>query len=170
MHSLDGPDCAKPPNRRCSYAAQGACIDSRRGSSLHHCGTGVCRSGLRTGQQQQGTARPGCPLPPAGADGRLPRLQVVAQNRRGPSRVCDPSVPAGPPRRPSSRPFGRRRFPPPLPRDTGLVMSQENVEVVRRMFQRWNAGDVEGWLHCWHTDAEWISEPCGAFAGHASTA
>jgi ketosteroid isomerase-like protein len=38
-------------------------------------------------------------------------------------------------------------------------MSRENVDVVRRMVERWNAGDVEGWLRCWHTDAEWISEP-----------
>jgi hypothetical protein len=38
-------------------------------------------------------------------------------------------------------------------------MSQENVGVVRRMVERWNTGDVEGWLRCWHTDAEWISEP-----------
>jgi ketosteroid isomerase-like protein len=49
-------------------------------------------------------------------------------------------------------------------------MSQENVEAVRRMFERWNAGDVEGWLHCWDTDAEWISEqPFEALEGRART-
>jgi ketosteroid isomerase-like protein len=48
-------------------------------------------------------------------------------------------------------------------------MSQENVEVVRQMVERWNAGDVEGWLRCWHTDAEWISEPFKALEGRART-
>jgi ketosteroid isomerase-like protein len=48
-------------------------------------------------------------------------------------------------------------------------MSEENVEVVRRMVERWNAGDVEGWLRCWHTDGEWTSEPIGAFEGGAKT-
>ena len=41
-------------------------------------------------------------------------------------------------------------------------MSQENVEVVRRMFERWNAGDGAGWLRSLHADAEWISEPFAA--------
>jgi len=48
-------------------------------------------------------------------------------------------------------------------------MSQENVEVVRRMLEQWNAGAVDGWLHCWHIDAEWISEPFAAFEGKART-
>jgi ketosteroid isomerase-like protein len=48
-------------------------------------------------------------------------------------------------------------------------MSLANVEIVRRMFERWNAGDVEGWLCCWHTDAEWISEPFAAFEGSSRT-
>jgi ketosteroid isomerase-like protein len=48
-------------------------------------------------------------------------------------------------------------------------MPQENVEIVRRMFERWNAGDVEGWLHWWHLDAEWISEPLGRFEGRPRT-
>ncbi|HEY7632441.1 MAG TPA: hypothetical protein VH817_17180 [Thermoleophilaceae bacterium] len=25
-------------------------------------------------------------------------------------------------------------------------MSRENLELVGRMFERWNAGDIEGWL------------------------
>jgi ketosteroid isomerase-like protein len=33
-------------------------------------------------------------------------------------------------------------------------MSHENIELVGRMFERRNAGDVEGSLACWHTDAE----------------
>jgi ketosteroid isomerase-like protein len=48
-------------------------------------------------------------------------------------------------------------------------MSQANVEVVRRMFEHWNAGDVEAWLRCWHTDAEWSSEPFKALEGRART-
>ena len=48
-------------------------------------------------------------------------------------------------------------------------MSQENVEVVRQMLERWNAGDVEGWVRCWHTDGEWTSEPMGALDGSART-
>jgi ketosteroid isomerase-like protein len=48
-------------------------------------------------------------------------------------------------------------------------MSQENVEVVRRMFELWNAGDVECWLQCWHGDAVWVSEPFAALDGTART-
>ena len=54
-------------------------------------------------------------------------------------------------------------------RDTARAMSRENVEVVQRAIERWNAGDVEGWLRCWHTDAEWTSEPIGAFEGTVKT-
>ena len=31
----------------------------------------------------------------------------------------------------------------PFPRDTRLAMSQENVEIARSWFHRWNAGDRE---------------------------
>ena len=48
-------------------------------------------------------------------------------------------------------------------------MSQENVEVVRRLIERWNDGDVEGWLRCWNRDAEWTSQPIGAFEGGPRT-
>jgi ketosteroid isomerase-like protein len=41
-------------------------------------------------------------------------------------------------------------------------MAAQNVQVVERMFALWNAGDIDGWLECWHEDAEWVSEP---FAG-----
>lgn len=46
-------------------------------------------------------------------------------------------------------------------------MSQENVDVVRQMFERWNAGDIDGWLGFWHADAVWVSEPFRAFDGSA---
>jgi ketosteroid isomerase-like protein len=46
-------------------------------------------------------------------------------------------------------------------------MAQDNVDLVRLMFDRWNAGDVDGWLEFWHADAEWVSEPFQAFDGSA---
>ena len=46
---------------------------------------------------------------------------------------------------------------------------QENVEIVRQMLERWNAGDIAGWLQCWDTEAEWVSEPIRAVEGGAST-
>ena len=48
-------------------------------------------------------------------------------------------------------------------------MSRENVAAVRRMVERWNAGDVEGWLECWSAEAEWTSQPIGAFEGGPRT-
>ena len=48
-------------------------------------------------------------------------------------------------------------------------MSLENVEVARRMFELWNAGDVDCWLQCWHGDAVWVSEPFAALDGTART-
>jgi ketosteroid isomerase-like protein len=36
-------------------------------------------------------------------------------------------------------------------------MSQENVEVVRRLFEAWNRGDREGWLASAHPEVEWSS-------------
>jgi ketosteroid isomerase-like protein len=44
-------------------------------------------------------------------------------------------------------------------------MSQENVEVVRRMFERYSADDVEGWIACWDAEAEWIATALGAVEG-----
>ena len=46
-------------------------------------------------------------------------------------------------------------------------MTRATEEVVRRMFERWNTADVQGWLECWHTDAEWISD--GTLEGGART-
>jgi ketosteroid isomerase-like protein len=54
-------------------------------------------------------------------------------------------------------------------RDTGRAMSQENVEVVRRMLERWNAGDLPGMLQCWDQDATWVSEPFRALEGGPRT-
>ena len=48
-------------------------------------------------------------------------------------------------------------------------MAAGNVELVRRMFGLWNAGDIEGWLQCWHEDAEWVSEPVAALDGAPRT-
>jgi ketosteroid isomerase-like protein len=36
-------------------------------------------------------------------------------------------------------------------------MSQENVEVIRRLVDAWNAGDREAWLAESHRDVEWSS-------------
>jgi ketosteroid isomerase-like protein len=36
-------------------------------------------------------------------------------------------------------------------------MSRENVELVRRMLERYSADDVEGWIGCWDADGEWIA-------------
>jgi ketosteroid isomerase-like protein len=36
-------------------------------------------------------------------------------------------------------------------------MSQENVQAVRQIIDRWNAGDVDGWLEPAHPDIEWSS-------------
>ena len=46
-------------------------------------------------------------------------------------------------------------------------MTRANEKVVWRMFERWNTADVQGWLECWHTDAEWISD--GTLKGGART-
>src|SRR2546421_7540205 len=39
--------------------------------------------------------------------------------------------------------------------DTGRAMSQENVELVRRMWDAWLAGDVQGALSFYDPDVEW---------------
>jgi ketosteroid isomerase-like protein len=36
-------------------------------------------------------------------------------------------------------------------------MSQENVEIVRRMFERYSSDDVDGWLAYWDAEAEWTA-------------
>jgi hypothetical protein len=41
-----------------------------------------------------------------------------------------------------------------FPRDTQRAMSQENVEVIRLLTERVNAGDVEGQLEFIHPDIE----------------
>jgi len=37
--------------------------------------------------------------------------------------------------------------------DTGRAMSQENVEVVRALFEAWNAGDMDAFRELHHPDA-----------------
>jgi ketosteroid isomerase-like protein len=37
-------------------------------------------------------------------------------------------------------------------------MSEELVEKVRRSFDAWNRGDVDGWLEAAHPEVEWTSE------------
>jgi ketosteroid isomerase-like protein len=44
-------------------------------------------------------------------------------------------------------------------------MSQENVEVVRRMLELFNSGDVEAWLGAWDSRAEWMAVGFGAVEG-----
>jgi ketosteroid isomerase-like protein len=41
------------------------------------------------------------------------------------------------------------------PRDTGRVMSQENVEIVRRAFDAFNARDADELVSLWAEDCEW---------------
>jgi ketosteroid isomerase-like protein len=49
-------------------------------------------------------------------------------------------------------------------------MSRDNMQVVRRMFERESASDFEGWPQCWGADAEWISEQrFKALEGRAKT-
>ena len=36
-------------------------------------------------------------------------------------------------------------------------MSEENVEIVRRLIDAWNRGDVDAWLELIHPDGEWSS-------------
>src|SRR5512133_53999 len=46
-------------------------------------------------------------------------------------------------------------------------MSQENVEIVRRMLARFSAGGSEGWLAYWDSDAEWTLAVMEALEGQA---
>jgi ketosteroid isomerase-like protein len=42
----------------------------------------------------------------------------------------------------------------PTSRDTAPVMSQENVEIVRRSIEAWNQRDMATWMAAHHRDAE----------------
>ncbi len=44
-------------------------------------------------------------------------------------------------------------------------MSQENVEIVQGMLERFSTGDVEGWLDYWAREAEWTAVGFGAVEG-----
>jgi ketosteroid isomerase-like protein len=47
-------------------------------------------------------------------------------------------------------------------------MSQENVEIVRRGFEAWHRGDVDGWVELHHPEIEWFSEVAQAVQGGES--
>jgi len=36
-------------------------------------------------------------------------------------------------------------------------MTQDNVDLVRRMFELYSSGDLDEWVACWNEDAEWTS-------------
>jgi ketosteroid isomerase-like protein len=44
-------------------------------------------------------------------------------------------------------------------------MSRENVEIVRRLFERYSASDVEGWIGLWSSDAEFTAFAFAAIEG-----
>jgi ketosteroid isomerase-like protein len=44
-------------------------------------------------------------------------------------------------------------------------MSQENVEIVQGMLERFSTGDVQGWLDYWGREAEWTAVGFGAVEG-----
>jgi ketosteroid isomerase-like protein len=48
-------------------------------------------------------------------------------------------------------------------------MTRENVELVRRMFERYSAGDVDGWVACWDADGEWAPTAQREVEGSART-
>src|SRR5512132_2938556 len=50
-------------------------------------------------------------------------------------------------------PMNRSLLWPRARRDTGRAMSQENVEVVRALFQAWNAGDMDAFRELYDPDA-----------------
>ncbi len=51
-------------------------------------------------------------------------------------------------------------------------MSQENVEIVRRVYDAWNRGDAEAWIEAFDVDAVVITDPSwmepGPFEGRAA--
>ena len=48
-------------------------------------------------------------------------------------------------------------------------MSQDNVEVVRRMFERYSAGDTDAWVAFWDEDAEWVTSAFQPLEGGTRT-
>jgi ketosteroid isomerase-like protein len=44
-------------------------------------------------------------------------------------------------------------------------MSQENLELVHRMLQHFNSGDIEEWLSFWGPEAEWMAVAYAEFEG-----
>ena len=48
-------------------------------------------------------------------------------------------------------------------------MASENIELVRRAFERYSAGDVDGWVACWDAAGEWTPTAAGEVEGSART-
>ena len=44
-------------------------------------------------------------------------------------------------------------------------MSQENVELARAQYERWNAGELEAWVEAFDPEAEYLSSVTAAFDG-----
>jgi ketosteroid isomerase-like protein len=49
--------------------------------------------------------------------------------------------------------------PPRAERDTALAMSEENVEVIRRLVDGWNRADLDACMRLFDSDAEFIADP-----------
>jgi ketosteroid isomerase-like protein len=48
-------------------------------------------------------------------------------------------------------------------------MAGESVELVRRAFERYSAGDVDGWVACWDAAGEWTPTAAREVEGSART-
>jgi hypothetical protein len=47
-------------------------------------------------------------------------------------------------------------------------VSQENVDVLRGIFESWNRADADGYLGSFHPDAEFVSDVVGRVEGGAN--
>src|ERR687898_2609730 len=101
----------------------------------------------------------------AAGEARPPRTPLLRGGRpawkqgRGRSAPTSRRAPASG-QRPSRRGGSTRRSPLPEGRpsgDTGRAMSQENVELVREGFARWNQGDYEFFVSSTGPDTELLS-------------
>jgi len=48
-------------------------------------------------------------------------------------------------------------------------VSRENVDLVRRMFELYSAGDVDEWVTCWDEDGEWVTSALQPLEGDTRT-
>ena len=123
-----------------------------RGTVHHRAVKARLGAGGSTNGQQQGCRDDDSPRP-----GAPPGTRSRLSGHRGSGafgtcrviRACprDPSIRTKP-----SKPWGCRSR---QRRDTGRAMSQENVELVRRMWDAWLAGDVQTALSFFDPDVEW---------------